>query len=730
MNTENLSTLKIHKLTQEQYDRELAAGRIDPNALYLTPDKEVDMSIYATESYVNDAIVGIKDGMEAELNTKLEIVEHDAYSAITLPQSKNWYSVTYGNGKFVAVAYSPNAAAYSEDGINWTETTMPQNKQWYSVTYGNGKFVAIAYDSNIAAYSEDGINWTETEMPQNTGWQSVTYGNGKFVAIAWKTNIAAYSEDGINWTETTLPQSQVWNSVTYGNGKFVAVAWTTNIAAYSEDGINWTETTLPQSRDWNSVAYGNGKFVAVTYYSTIAAYSEDGINWIKTTISQSKSWQSVTYGNGKFVAIAYDSNIAAYSEDGINWVETTMPQNKQWQSVTYGNGKFVVVASNSNIAAYSEDGINWTDKYVSETYKTIVQNDIDVIEDIKNIINIDDKADVVHTHSYNDLTDKPNIPSIDGLANISDVSGHITIHDSSPSAHSDIRHAINGKANASHTHTANDLQGLGYLSNHPELNSTVIPFIYNDLAFLTSKGGSVRMYKTTSTDYTAIQLNEQSVGYDSLSKLFDGSPSYVDLSRLDNQTCVVIDMDLGRGYSWSNKFYIDFGNNNWAPENLKLYVRNPSYDETYVLKNEYSNGRKNNWACNLSHLDGKGFSQIRLVLNGFYAENGTVGRIAQIGLINYGSSGVKETFISRGGCEGIYGNLSPNKNSDINLGSGDKHWNTIYVDEIVGAIPTVTASDSGKFLRVSANGSWVAEAIPITATDDGNGNVTLFVGMI
>lgn len=38
MITENLSTLKIHKLTQEQYDRELAAGNIDETALYLTPD--------------------------------------------------------------------------------------------------------------------------------------------------------------------------------------------------------------------------------------------------------------------------------------------------------------------------------------------------------------------------------------------------------------------------------------------------------------------------------------------------------------------------------------------------------------------------------------------------------------------------------------------------------------------------------------------------------------------
>lgn len=39
MITENLSTLKIHKLTQAQYDREFEAGNIDPSALYLTPDE-------------------------------------------------------------------------------------------------------------------------------------------------------------------------------------------------------------------------------------------------------------------------------------------------------------------------------------------------------------------------------------------------------------------------------------------------------------------------------------------------------------------------------------------------------------------------------------------------------------------------------------------------------------------------------------------------------------------
>jgi hypothetical protein len=46
--TENLSTLKIHKLTQAQYERELVAGNIDANALYLTPDEATNIEIDTT----------------------------------------------------------------------------------------------------------------------------------------------------------------------------------------------------------------------------------------------------------------------------------------------------------------------------------------------------------------------------------------------------------------------------------------------------------------------------------------------------------------------------------------------------------------------------------------------------------------------------------------------------------------------------------------------------------
>ena len=117
----------------------------------------------------------------------------------------DWHSVTYGNGKFVAVAYNgtiTTRAMYSTDGITWNLGDTPDvNMSWHSVTYGNGKFVAVAYNGTIttrAMYSTDGINWSLGATPNvNIGWYSVTYGNGKFVAVAYdgtNTTRAMYSE--------------------------------------------------------------------------------------------------------------------------------------------------------------------------------------------------------------------------------------------------------------------------------------------------------------------------------------------------------------------------------------------------------------------------------------------------------------------------------------------------------------------------------------------------------
>jgi hypothetical protein len=90
MKTEDLSTLKIHKLTQAQYDRELAAGNLDENAIYLTPEEELKIdlvevlnntvtheqipSAQATVEYVNAEIAAkapeIMTDLSADLSDK------------------------------------------------------------------------------------------------------------------------------------------------------------------------------------------------------------------------------------------------------------------------------------------------------------------------------------------------------------------------------------------------------------------------------------------------------------------------------------------------------------------------------------------------------------------------------------------------------------------------------------------------------------------------------------
>ncbi len=164
--------------------------------------------------------------------------------------------------------------AAAADAAAWTSRTSAANNSWYSVTYGNGLFVAVSYDGtgNRVMTSPDGITWTSRTSAADNGWYSVTYGNGLFVAVAGSGtgNRVMTSSDGITWTSRTSAADNNWNSVTYGNGLFVAVSstGTGNRVMTSPDGITWTLRTSAADNNWLSVTYGNGLFVAVANSGT------------------------------------------------------------------------------------------------------------------------------------------------------------------------------------------------------------------------------------------------------------------------------------------------------------------------------------------------------------------------------------------------------------------------------------------------------------------------------
>ena len=326
---------------------------------------------------------------------------------ISLPSDKNWTSVAFGNNRFVAVPERSSIAAYSDDGITWTQTELPSYQSWTSVTFGKNRFVAVADYSNIAAYSDDGITWTQTEFPSNVYCASVTFGNNRFVAVPnhsnipnQNSNIAAYSDDGITWTQTTLPSAEMWSSVTFGNGCFVAVTDQSTIAVYSYDGITWTQTELQSNVYCASVTFGNDRFVAVASGFNIAVYSDDGITWTQTELPSTSSWSSVAFGNNRFVVVASNSNIAAYSDDGITWTQTELPSSKWWSSVAFGDNRFVTIARSTS--AYSYDGINWYDNIDVLTYP----DNTDIKDRIKNVLGIGQSISAGGTSSIKTAMDE------------------------------------------------------------------------------------------------------------------------------------------------------------------------------------------------------------------------------------------------------------------------------------------------------------------------------------
>ena len=74
----------------------------------------------------------------------------------------------------------------SPDGVNWTSRTSAADNSWRGITYGNGLFVAVAFTGtgNRVMTSPDGITWTIRTSPVDNTWEGIVYGNGQFVSVA------------------------------------------------------------------------------------------------------------------------------------------------------------------------------------------------------------------------------------------------------------------------------------------------------------------------------------------------------------------------------------------------------------------------------------------------------------------------------------------------------------------------------------------------------------------
>lgn len=219
-----------------------------------------------------------------------------------------------------------------------------------------------------------------------------------------------------------------------------------------------------------------------------------------------------------------------------------------------------------------------------------------------------------------------------------------------------------------------------YLHMHPEAGGAILPFLYNDLAFTTSRGGAMEAYITTSTDYTELSLAKDTT-INLSSNVFDGSPSYSNYSVPSTSSVAVVDITTHTTFSWGTNIYYDGGAGSWAAKTVYIYAyhsSDPAGKYKLLGSTRTSSGQFSCYSSysftNDSGGTTQGFNRLRFVFTDF---NSTSPRIACLGVINYGSGGLKETFVSKGGSE-IYGNFTPYETNARYLGTQSKQWHSIH----------------------------------------------------
>ena len=217
-----------------------------------------------------------------------------AWTAGTSTAKTDLASIAYGNGIYVAVGGTTGTASAvsSTSGSTWIDRSLAITAlaagSYSAITYGSGRFMAIATGADRkTSYSTNGVTWTAGGLLPSaaTTWSSIAYGNGRFVAIATGTAQVAVSIDrGTTWTlaPAGIGLSATWTRVRYGQGLFIAIASGTQTCATSPDGINWTirTTGMPSSSNWKALVFGNPN--SIPGWSVISNTSGTTAGFIKT----------------------------------------------------------------------------------------------------------------------------------------------------------------------------------------------------------------------------------------------------------------------------------------------------------------------------------------------------------------------------------------------------------------------------------------------------------------
>lgn len=154
---------------------------------------------------------------------------------------------------------------------------MPANKSWYSVCYGNGKFVAVDYNG-AAAFSTDGITWLNTNTTrafQNAAGEDISEDVKEAIGAATETDVTQALTDAKAYTDAHSANKSNPHGVT------------------AEQVGARPDTWMPKMSD---VAYLGENLIASTADDTTANWAGFGSGYVWYSAASHLIDQPSTYG--------------------------------------------------------------------------------------------------------------------------------------------------------------------------------------------------------------------------------------------------------------------------------------------------------------------------------------------------------------------------------------------------------------------------------------------------
>ena len=225
---ENLSTLKINKLTRAQYERELEAGRIDENSLYLIPDEDIDLSLYdvirdelsnkASATHTHDDCYYTEIEIDTKFETKSDVGhshkgEYDVSgSAATALSSANAYTDSKIDLLNSAITNKANAADLNthvnDDNVHFT---IAERTKLSGIDSNANNYTHPSYTARTGVPT---ANATLTHGGTFTVSQPVCDANGHITAL----NTRTYTLPSDNNTDTKVTNTLATTTKAYVTG--------------------------------------------------------------------------------------------------------------------------------------------------------------------------------------------------------------------------------------------------------------------------------------------------------------------------------------------------------------------------------------------------------------------------------------------------------------------------------------------------------------------------------